>query len=84
MWRLDHSDPTHTTNGVESITSLVIRMTRIIKDLNDEYYDQVLILVSHGDPCQCLHSVFEGISPNEFRNGKKGFSNCEIRELKEE
>ena len=83
MWALDYTDPTHTSFGVESVMHMVTRLSNIIQQLDKEYTDHIIIMVSHGDPCQCIHTVFMGLSPNEFRKTNDGMKNCEIRELKD-
>ena len=82
MWAKDAADPTHKYNGVESVMEMVLRMSRLVQQLDREFEDHIIILVSHGDPCQCLHTVFIGLSPGEFRK-LPDFKNCEIRELVE-
>lgn len=81
MWKNDEMDPTAANNGVESVSSMTLRLTRVIKDYDTGCEDLVIVLVSHGDPCQCLHSFFIGLPPNEFRASGRGYGNCEIREL---
>ena len=83
IWALDEADPTHNEYGIESVMEMVYRMSQIIQKLDKEYNGRVIIMVSHGDPSQCIHSVFAGMSPNEYRKSRNGIKNCEIRELKE-
>ena len=83
VWDLDEADPTHNEFGVESVMEMVVRLSHLIQELNKEHSNRVIILVSHGDPCQCIHTVFKGINPNEFRKQPNGYANCEIRELQE-
>ena len=82
MWSKDAIDPTHKYNGVESVMEMVLRMSRLVQQLDNEFKDRIVILCSHGDPCQILHTVFIGLPPNEFRS-QPDFKNCEIRELVE-
>ena len=82
MWARDAADPTHKFNGVESVMEMVLRTSKLVEQLDREFEDRIIILVSHGDPCQCLHAVFIGIHPSEFRS-LPDFKNCEIRELVE-
>ena len=82
MWALDELDPTHTEYNCESVMSMTVRTSRLVQQLDKEYNDMNIILVSHGDPCQCLHAIFIGLNPNEFRT-IPGIQNCEIRSLKE-
>ena len=82
MWALDEVDPTHTEYNCESVMSMTVRTSRLVQQLDKEYNDMIIILVSHGDPCQCLYAIFIGLNPNEFRK-IAGMKNCEIRPLKE-
>ena len=83
MWAHDFADPTHNEFGVESVMEMVIRLSRIVVELDKEYTERIIILVSHGDPCMCIEAVCKGISPNEFRNNRD-IGNCEIRELNDD
>ena len=83
MWAHDFADPTHNEFGVESVMEMVVRLSRILVELDTEYTERIVILVSHGDPCMCIEAVCKGISPNEFRNNRD-ITNCEIRELKDD
>lgn len=78
LWSLDEADPAHNEYGVESVMEMVMRMSRVIQELDKAHNDRVIVLVSHGDPCQCIHSVFMGISPNMFRKTGHGITNCEV------
>ena len=80
MWSRDAIDPTHKYNDVESVMEMVLRMSRLVKQLDSQFEDRIIVLCSHGDPCQILHTVFIGLPPNEFRN-QPDYKNCEIREL---
>lgn len=83
IWALDEIDPTHTQYDCESLMMMTLRTSRLIHQLDKESDNQIIILVSHGDPSQCLHALFMGLNPNEFRK-YPGIKNCEIRQLKEE
>jgi probable phosphoglycerate mutase len=48
IFDLDHEDPTHTYRGSESLVAVVLRTTRLVQQLDKEYSDKVIILVSHG------------------------------------
>ena len=79
VWALDETDPTHNEFNCESVTTVTLRTSRLVHSLDKEYSNKVIILVSHGAPLQCLHSLF---SPSEFRK-HPGIKNGEIRHLKE-
>jgi len=77
---LDKDDPAHTKYGNESVMSVVLRTSRLVKKLDEEYEDKILLLVSHMDPLQILTTTFHGISPSEHRS-LPYLGNCNIREL---
>ena len=83
LWALDEADPTHNQFNCESVMMMTLRTSRLVQTLDREYDNQTIILVSHGDPCQCLHTLFIGLNPNEFRT-HPGMKNCEIRQLKDD
>ena len=77
---LDKDDPAHTKYGNESVMSVVLRTSRLVKKLDEEYEHQIILLVSHMDPLQILITTFLGISPSEHRT-LPYLGNCSIREL---
>ena len=81
IFRRDYEDPTHKDNGCESLMEMVLRLSRLLQSLDDEYTDKVLLLVSHGDPVLALFAVSSGIPPNERWTHLPQFTNCDIREL---
>ena len=82
LWSQDRDDPTHNEYGAESVMEMVVRMSHLIQQLDKEYTGRIIVMISHGDPSQCIHTVFMGLSPCEFRT-QPGFQNCEIRQLLE-
>lgn len=59
----DANDPLFTTRDVESTASVAQRTSQLIRDLEEEYDGETILLVSHGDTLQILQTVFQGISP---------------------
>ena len=82
VWDVDVVDPTHTDFGNESVMDVVMRTSRLLQSLDDEFTDRIIILVSHGDTLQILSTLFFGCSPPEHRT-LPNLDNCDIRELKE-
>lgn len=82
MWAEDCIDPTHHKNGVESVMEMITRLSATVRSLDNEYTNRVIVLVSHGDPCQALDSMSCGVKPTELRTKLPFYLNCEIRELK--
>ena len=77
----DEVDPTHTDNNVESVGSMVIRMTHVVNDVEKEFKDKVVVLVSHGDPLLTLYAVSQGESPSVRVKKFSPFKNCDTREI---
>jgi probable phosphoglycerate mutase len=80
FYDLDEKDPTHTYRNCESLVAVVLRTTRLVQQLDKEYSDKVIILVSHGDPCMCLYSISVGVPPEAARQFHY-FTNCDIKQL---
>lgn len=78
---LDQGNPTHTEAGVESVTNMILRMTHVICDLDKEFADKIIVLVSHGDPLICVYAICCGVSPCERYNKLSPFYNCDVREI---
>lgn len=68
VWKHDESDADHTTDNVESPNSVQERATRLIIDLENNYTDRDILLVSHGDILQILQTGFQKISPTAHRS----------------
>ena len=81
IFEQDYMDPTHKLSGCESVTEMVLRVSRLISDLDREFTSKILILVSHGDPLQTLWAIFKGVPPNERWHSLPEFTNGEVREL---
>ena len=82
VWELDVADPTHTAFGSESVMEVVLRTTRLLQSLDNEYQDLFVLLVSHGDTLQILSSTFFGVGPNEHRM-LPNLKPCDVRELRD-
>ena len=81
VFKRDYEDPTHKDNGCESLMEMVLRLSRLLQSLDEEYTDKILLLVSHGDPLLTLFAVSSGVPPNERWTSLPHFANCDIREL---
>ena len=78
----DASDPTHASNGCESVVSVVRRISGVVQELDSEAEKMIYILVSHGDPLCLLSMAFLGLPPNE-RIKSPMLDNGGVMELKE-
>ena len=82
IFELDYTDPTHTEYGCESLMNCVIRMSRVLASVNEEFENRIIVLVSHGDPLHVLWAVITGVPPSERMNGAFPlFDNCDFREV---
>lgn len=81
VFKRDYEDPTHKDNGCESLMEMVLRLSRLLQSLDEEFSDKILLLVSHGDPLLALLAVCSGVSPNERWTRLQQFTNCDVREL---
>lgn len=66
--------------GVEPVAAVLERTAELIKDLDREYQDQQIVLVSHGDTAQITIAAFAGLPPDQHRC-LPGLGNAEIRPL---
>lgn len=58
VWRDDAVDPTHETNEVESVVSVMDRTSSMILDWDDKFENFMVICVAHGDVLQMLQTAF--------------------------
>ena len=77
----DRINPTQSVSGCETVSEMVVRVTRVLKTIEEEYTDKIVVLVSHGDPLQVLWAICNGVPPNERYDHLKNFRNCDIREF---
>ena len=83
IWELDSQDPEHTVYGNEAVMEVVLRTSRLLQSLEEEYEGRILVLVSHGDPLQILSALFGGVGPNELRTIPH-LAPSQVRELKDD
>jgi len=77
----DEVDPTHTEDGVENLTSMVLRMSNVLRDVDKKFEGKLVVVVSHGDPLSCIYAVCNDVSPCVRIKKFSFFRNCEIREV---
>ena len=82
VWEQDALDPnhTHTQGGVESVNALQERVISLIIELEQQFKDEDILLVSHGGPLQVLQTGLEKISAAQHRS-LSHFQTGQIREL---
>jgi len=77
----DEVDPTHSEDGVENLTSMVLRMSHVLRDVDKEFEGKAVVVVSHGDPLCCIYAVCNDVSPCDRYTNFSFIQNCEIREI---
>ena len=81
VWQEDSKKDVESDHyGVESIQSVVSRTTHLILELEQIWRDKIIVLVSHGDVCQIIQSVFSCIDPRHHRSIPH-MNNAELREV---
>ena len=63
VWDVDSRNTHHTKYGCESVTSVVSRVSQLVRRLDEESEGKIILLVSHGDTLQILTTLFLGIAP---------------------
>ena len=81
VWEEDLKDPSHTSYSCESVSSVFSRTFQLIRELDDEYKEKVIALISHGDTLQITLTAYAHLEPNKHRQ-LPGLGNCDIVELK--
>lgn len=68
VWAADKIDPGHTIEHVESANDVQARALEVVRDLEDRYTGQTILLVSHGDTLQTLLTGLAGESAGLHRD----------------
>lgn len=79
VWDVDVHDPDHTQWGVESMNSVIDRILACIADLEEQYKNETIVLVGHGDPLDALWQVAHGKSAGTHK--ETPLENAELRKL---
>lgn len=80
VWDVDAVDANHTENNVESVNSVLSRVTKFILDIEEKYSGKDILLVSHGDTLQILQAGFLKVDP-KTHHSLSYLKTAEIREL---
>jgi len=67
IWQRDKTDE-QSDDHVESPEAVLKRGLSVLSRLEQEYQDQVILLISHGDMLQILNTWFAGIAPHKHRS----------------
>jgi len=68
IWERDQLNDQPADDRVESVEAVLQRGIKVLNSLEQEYNNQVILLVSHGDILQILRTAFDGISPKQHRS----------------
>jgi broad specificity phosphatase PhoE len=80
VWKKDKNSSNHTYNQVEAVNSVLERVTALIKEIEKQYVNRDILLVSHGDTLQILQTGFMKLPPTEHRSLRQ-LETAEIRRL---
>jgi probable phosphoglycerate mutase len=80
VWTEDKRNPSHTTANVESAHDVQKRTLELIDDLETQYNDKTILLVSHGDALQILLTGMQKLSPAVHRE-LPHLNTAEIRKI---
>jgi len=80
-WAHDEKDSDHKHKGVESPNKVLKRTLAVIAELDKKYKDKKILLVSHGDVLQILHTHFSKKPVSQHRKIPH-LETAEIKELK--
>lgn len=64
--------------GVESVYSVSARMSQVVKEVNAQFTNHIVCLVSHGDALQILQASSRALPPWQHRT-LQHLGNCEVR-----
>lgn len=79
-WEHDEKNPNHKHQGVESPNRVLKRILALIAQLEKKYRGKKILLVSHGDVLQILHTYASG-KPVSHHRLIPHLETAEIREL---
>ena len=49
-WKKDATDLVTTQHGIENVMNILMRTSKLVKQLEEKHINKTIILVSHGDP----------------------------------
>lgn len=74
VWDIDQQNPDHQKFNVESANQVVSRISALIMQLEQQYFDlhknvgQKILLVAHGDVLQLLQTWFQNVPASQHRS----------------
>eukprot|EP00607_Mallomonas_marina_P009467 CAMPEP_0182420418 /NCGR_PEP_ID=MMETSP1167-20130531/5211_1 /TAXON_ID=2988 /ORGANISM="Mallomonas Sp, Strain CCMP3275" /LENGTH=190 /DNA_ID=CAMNT_0024596343 /DNA_START=410 /DNA_END=982 /DNA_ORIENTATION=+ len=79
VWPVDSIDAQNTRQGVESVSAVISRVSRLIKKLESIHENKIFILTSHADTLQITQTYLAGEDPRKFSQYR--FKNGEVRDM---
>jgi broad specificity phosphatase PhoE len=79
--RLADHDVNSNYRNVENLQTVWDRMSAVINDLEKQYQNQTIILISHGDPLQILYCGWHERDLREHHDAFPNFQKAEFRPL---
>jgi broad specificity phosphatase PhoE len=67
IWKNDIKPDSANDKNVEPVEKVLQRGLDVIEQLEKEYSDKSILLVSHGDMLQILRTAFNGVAPSQHR-----------------
>lgn len=67
IWQLDQQAEKQTVQGIETVQQVRQRGLNVIENLEQQFQNEVILLVSHGDMLQILLTAFVGIPADQHR-----------------
>jgi len=80
IFKLDEKNPEHTEYQVESVMEVLERTSHLVYELEKQYNNEKILLVSHGDPLHILHAGFIRVCPST-RLKYLNLKNAQIHEV---
>ncbi len=68
IWQRDQITEQCADDGVEGTVAVLQRGIKVLERLEQQYQNQVILLVSHGDILQILRTLFVGKPPQQHRS----------------
>lgn len=80
IWQHDADHSGTTKSGVESVGETLVRVLKVIADLDQKFKNRTILLVGHGDVLQIVLAHYRGVEPR-FHRTLNSLGNAEIRRL---
>eukprot|EP01041_Mallomonas_annulata_P003863 gene3863-7709_t len=66
VWPIDLVDANNNRQGVESVSDVISRISRLINDLESHYENKIFVMASHADTLQIMQTFLAGEDPRKF------------------